>query len=275
VSPNARDRAHAKRRYVKRQANLAQKQQARRTRQQVGGASLAIVLVVFGVFALAKWNGSSTKKPASAASTPSATASATPTSSATSGAGACPKVTAKSVPKPQQFTSAPPKTLAADRTWTATVATSCGEMTFQLDGKKAPETVSSFIYLARKGFFDNTSCHRLTTTGIFVLQCGDPTGTGNGGPGYGYGIENAPASGDYPAGTIAMARTSDPKSNGSQFFLVYQDSKLPTDGGGYSIFGTITKGLDVVRNVAVGGAAGGSGDGAPNTPINITSVSVK
>jgi peptidyl-prolyl cis-trans isomerase B (cyclophilin B) len=273
VSPNARDRARAKRRYVKRQANLAQKQQARRTRQQIGGASLAIVLVVFGVFALAKWNSSSDKKATSAGTTPSASASATPSGSAT--AGACPKATAKTVAKPQQFSSAPPKALAAGRTWTATVATTCGEMTFQLDGKKAPQTVSSFIYLARKGFFDNTSCHRVTTTGIFVLQCGDPTGTGNGGPGYGYGIENAPASGDYPAGTIAMARTSDPKSNGSQFFLVYQDSKLPTDGGGYSIFGTITKGLDVVKNVAVGGAAGGSGDGAPNTPINITSVSVK
>jgi peptidyl-prolyl cis-trans isomerase B (cyclophilin B) len=275
VSPNARDRARAKRRYVKRQAKLAQRQQARRIRQQVGGASLAIVLVVFGVFALAKWNGSTSKKTPTAASTPSASTSATPSTSPTTSPspGACPTATAKTVAKPQQFSSPPPKTLAAGRTWTATVATTCGDMTFQLDGKKAPQTVSSFIFLARKGFFNNTTCHRLTTSGLYVLQCGDPTGTGNGGPGYGYGIENAPASGDYPAGTIAMARTSDPKSNGSQFFLVYQDSKLPTDGGGYSIFGTITKGLAVVKDVAIGGASGG--DGAPNTPINITSVSVK
>jgi peptidyl-prolyl cis-trans isomerase B (cyclophilin B) len=269
VSPNARDRARAKRRYVKRQAKLAQRQQARRTRQQVAGASVAIVLVVFGVFALAKWNASSSKKSTTAASTPSAssTASGTPTASA------CPTATTKPIASPAQFKTPPPKSLAADRTWTATVATTCGAMTFQLDGKKAPQTVASFIFLARKGFFDNTPCHRLTTTGIFVLQCGDPTGTGNGGPGYVFGIENAPKSGDYPAGTIAMARTSDPKSNGSQFFIVYQDSKLPTDGGGYSIFGTVSKGLQVVRNVAIAGAP--TGDGAPNSPINITSVSVK
>jgi peptidyl-prolyl cis-trans isomerase B (cyclophilin B) len=270
VSPNARDRARAKRRYVKRQAKLAQRQQARRTRQQMAGASLAIVLVVFGVFALAKWNGSSSnKKSPSAASTPGATStpSGTPTESA------CPKATTKPIASPQQFKTPPPKSLAADRTWTATVATTCGEMTFQLDGKKAPQTVASFIFLAQKGFFNNTPCHRLTTTGIYVLQCGDPTGTGNGGPGYGFGIENAPKTGDYPAGTIAMARTSDPKSNGSQFFIVYQASKLPTDGGGYSIFGTVSEGLQVVRDVAIGGSP--SGDGAPNSPINITSVSVK
>jgi peptidyl-prolyl cis-trans isomerase B (cyclophilin B) len=267
VSPNARDRARAKRRYEKRQAKLAQKRQVRRTRAQIAGASLAVVLVVVGVFALSKWGGSSPKKSTAASgSTPSATASAP--------AGVCPKVTAETVAKPQQWAKAPPKSLAADRTWKATVQTTCGPMTFTLDGKKAPQTVASFIFLARQGFFDKTTCHRLTTTSLFVLQCGDPTGTGSGGPGYGYGIENAPKTGDYPAGTIAMARTSDPKSNGSQFFLVYQDSKLPTDGGGYSIFGTISSGLDVVRNVAVGGATP-SGDGTPNSPINITSVSVK
>ncbi len=105
----------------------------------------------------------------------------------------------------------PPKSLAAGRTWTATVATTCGTMTFTLDGKKAPQTVASFIFLARKGFFDNTPCHRLTTSGLFVLQCGDPTGTGSGGPGYEFGIENAPATGDYPAGTVAMARETAPE----------------------------------------------------------------
>jgi peptidyl-prolyl cis-trans isomerase B (cyclophilin B) len=150
-------------------------------------------------------------------------------------------------------------------------------MTFTLDGKKAPQTVASFVFLARKGFFNKTTCHRLTTDGLYVLQCGDPTASGNGGPGYGFGIENAPADGKYPAGTIAMARTSDPKSNGSQFFLVYQDSTLPTDGGGYSIFGTVTTGLDVVTKVAASGAAAAdsTGNTPPNTPINITSVTVK
>jgi peptidyl-prolyl cis-trans isomerase B (cyclophilin B) len=266
VSPNARDRARAKRRYVKRQAKLAQKHHARRVRQQVIGAAVAVVLVVFGVFALTRLNSSPSKKTA----TPPA---ATPTSTASPTASACPKATTKPVAKPQQFKSAPPKSLAANRTWTATVATTCGTMTFTLDGKKAPQTVASFIFLARKGFFANTPCHRLTTSGLYVLQCGDPTGTGSGGPGYTFGIENAPSTGDYPAGTVAMARETAPNTNGSQFFIVYQDSKLPTDGGGYTIFGRVSSGLDVVKNVAVGGAP--SNDGAPNTPINITSVSVK
>jgi peptidyl-prolyl cis-trans isomerase B (cyclophilin B) len=270
VSPNARDRARAKRRYAKRQATLAQRAKARRTRQQVTAAVLSILVVVGGVFAVTRLVGSSSDKK-SASPAASSTPSDTPTGPT------CPKATADKVAKPQQFSKAPDKTLAAGRTWTASVATTCGPMTFDLDGAKAPQTVSSFIYLARKGFFNNTTCHRLVTTGIFVLQCGDPTATGNGGPGYGFGIENAPAGGDYPAGTIAMARTSDPNSNGSQFFLVFKDSKLPTDGGGYSIFGTVKTGLDVLTKVAASGAAeaDATGNTPPNTPINITSVTVK
>jgi peptidyl-prolyl cis-trans isomerase B (cyclophilin B) len=267
VSPKARDRARAKRRYAKRQATLAQRAKARRTRQQVTAAVLSVLVVVGGIFAVTRFVGGSsgTKK------------TSTPAASSTPTGATCPQATPAKVAKPQQFSKPPAKTLAAGRTWTASVATTCGPMTFELDGAKAPQTVSSFIYLARKGFFNNTTCHRLVTSGIYVLQCGDPTATGNGGPGYGFGIENAPASGDYPAGTIAMARTSDPKSNGSQVFLVYQDSKLPTDGGGYSIFGTVKTGLDVLTKVAAGGAAtaDATGNTAPNTPINITSVTVK
>jgi peptidyl-prolyl cis-trans isomerase B (cyclophilin B) len=278
VSPNARDRARAKRRYAKRQANLARKAQSRRTRQQVTAAVLGVLIVVAGVFGVSKLTGGSGKNSAKGStpgSSSSASASASPSSPAAS--GTCPKVTADKVAKPKQYSSPPPKTLAQGKTWTATVVTSCGTMTFTLDGAKAPQTVSSFIYLARNHFFDKTSCHRLVTSGIYVLQCGDPTGSGSGGPGYGFGIENAPADGKYPAGTIAMARTSDPNSNGSQFFLVYQESSLPTDGGGYSIFGRVSKGLDVVTKVAAGGAAAAdaTGNTAPNTPINITSVTVK
>jgi len=179
--------------------------------------------------------------------------------------------------KPQTFASAPSAALSEHATWDALIVTNCGDIRMKLDGRAAPQTVSSFVFLARKGFFDDSPCQRLTTSGIYVLQCGDPTGTGTGGPGYGFGIENAPASGDYPAGTIAMARTNDPNSNGSQFFLVYKDSKLPTDGGGYSIFGTVKSGLDVLTKVAASGAAAAdaTGNTPPNTPINITSVTVK
>jgi peptidyl-prolyl cis-trans isomerase B (cyclophilin B) len=270
VSPNARDRARAKRRYVKRQAKLAQRKQARRNRQQITAAVLGVVLVIGGVFAIAKLTSSPAKKK-------SAAPASTPAPTATSGAR-CPTVQPETVAKPEQFKAAPPKSLAAGHAWIATVDTSCGPMTFDLDGQHAPQTVASFIFLARKGFFNKTTCHRLTTTGLYVLQCGDPTGTGSGGPGYGFGIENAPKGGDYPAGTIAMARATSPTSNGSQFFIVYKDSQLPTTGGGYTIFGTLVNGQDVVTKVAGAGVAAGSstpGDGAPATPINITSVSVK
>lgn len=103
-----------------------------------------------------------------------------------------------------------------------------------MDAAKTPQTVNSFKSLADKGFFDNTKCHRLTTEGIFVLQCGDPEGTGKGGPGYTIADENLDALGKadqngqvvYPAGTVAMANTGQPGSGGSQFFLVYKDSPL-------------------------------------------------
>ena len=143
-----------------------------------------------------------------------------------------------------------------------------------LDGAKAPQAVSSAIFLSRNGFWNGTPCHRLVTSGIYVLQCGDPTGSGSGGPGYSFGpVENAPKDGVYPAGTVAMARTSDPNSNGSQFFIVYKDSQLPTDSGGYTVLGKVTSGLDVVQKVAAGGAEGGS-DGAPQRKVSIVSTAV-
>jgi peptidyl-prolyl cis-trans isomerase B (cyclophilin B) len=274
VSPNARDRARAKRRYVKRQANLAARQQARRRRAQVFGAVLGVVLIIGGVFALTKLTNSPKKKTPVAASTPAASASAS-ASPTTAVKGGCTPSTLKPVTSPQKFTTVPAKSLAQGRDWTATVATTCGTMTIHLDGKAAPQAVASFIFLSQKKFFTGTPCHRVTTSGLFVLQCGDPTGTGEGGPGYSYGVENAPKTGDYPAGTLAMANTGQPNSNGSQFFIVYKDTQLPTTGGGYTIFGTVTKGLDVVTKVAAAGVQGGGTDGAPATPISITGVSVK
>ncbi|MEJ7691232.1 MAG: peptidylprolyl isomerase [Nocardioidaceae bacterium] len=148
--------------------------------------------------------------------------------------------------------------MAEGATWVATVTTNCGDIELELDGAKAPQTVASFLQLSTDSFYDDTPCHRLTTDGIFVLQCGDPTGSGSGGPGYGYGIENAPKDGAYPTGTLAMARSSDPNSNGSQFFIVYQDTMLPVEGGGYTIFGKVTKGLDIVQSIADKGVDGGS-----------------
>ncbi|MGN6613286.1 MAG: peptidylprolyl isomerase [Angustibacter sp.] len=257
--PIDRDRERAKRRYAKRQAALQARAARQRRNQQVFGAVVAVLVVAAGAYLLTRLTGGDGSTPATATS-PSASASAsgspTPTRS------------------PQSFPSAPPKSLAAGAQWTAKLATSAGDITLQLDGKKAPQTVSSFVFLSQKSFYDDTTCHRLTTQGLYVLQCGDPTGTGTGGPGYQYGIENAPADGHYPAGTVAMARSSDPNSNGSQFFLVYKDTSLPTEGGGYTIFGKVTQGLDVLRQIAAAGTADGSGDGAPKQAVTIDSIKV-
>ncbi|SMF00947.1 peptidyl-prolyl cis-trans isomerase B (cyclophilin B) [Cellulosimicrobium cellulans J34] len=169
----------------------------------------------------------------------------------------------------------PPASAAEGREWTSTLTTSAGDITLTLDGTAAPQAVASFVALAESGYFDGTSCHRLTTSGIYVLQCGDPTGTGTGGPGYSFGpIENAPTDDVYPAGTVAMARQGgNAESMGSQFFLVYEDSTIPSDvAGGYTVFGTITSGLDVVQAVADAGTQDGSGDGSPATPVTIEGV---
>jgi peptidyl-prolyl cis-trans isomerase B (cyclophilin B) len=168
---------------------------------------------------------------------------------------------------------------AEGRTWTATLELCAGgtgsPVVLELDGAAAPQAVASFVSLAEQGYYDGTSCHRLTTSGIYVLQCGDPTGTGGGDPGYSYGpIENAPADDVYPAGTVAMARVGgDGESMGSQFFVVYQDSTIPSDAaGGYTVLGTVTSGLDAVQAVADAGVAGGAGDGAPASPVIIEGV---
>jgi peptidyl-prolyl cis-trans isomerase B (cyclophilin B) len=173
---------------------------------------------------------------------------------------------------PKSWKTAPPKTLADGRSWKLTLETTCGDVVATLAGAKAPQAVSSAIFLSRNGFWNGSPCHRLTTEGIYVLQCGDPTGTGTGGPGYSFGpVENAPKNGVYPAGTIAMARSQSTDSNGSQFFIVYKDSSLPAPG--YTVLGKITSGLDVVQKVADGSAQGGS-DGKPLRPVSIVSTSV-
>lgn len=166
-------------------------------------------------------------------------------------------------------------TPAPQDTFTALVETTCGTVTIELDGAAAPQTVSSFRFLAREGYWENSPCHRVTTDGIYVLQCGDPTGTGRGGPGYTFGIENPPTDGVYPRGTVAMARAVAPDSNGGQFFIVHQDTMLPVEGGGYSIFGRVTGGMDIIDHVARAGVDGGGADGIPAQPISITEVEVE
>ena len=168
-----------------------------------------------------------------------------------------------------------PSTTNVPRTGTqkVTMTTTSGVVEFTLDTAKAPCTVNSFTFLASKKYFDATPCHRLLASGVFVLQCGDPSGTGFGGPGYQFGTENLPSSSakpTYPKGTVAMAKGEAPDSTGSQFFLVYRDSAFPPD---YTIFGKITKGLDILEKVGAGGVTGEKQD-TPKTKVQISSVAV-
>ena len=142
----------------------------------------------------------------------------------------------------------------------------------ELDRAAAPCTVHSFESLARQGWYDDTTCHRLSTRGIFILQCGDPTGTGRGGPGYSFDDELTGRE-TYPAGTLAMAN-SGPDTNGSQFFLVYADTPLPP---GYTVFGRLDAvGVEAVAGIAAQGhdSSYGDGTGRPNAPATISAVAL-
>ena len=278
MSPIERDRAREKRRYEKYQTKLSMREVEARRNKQVLGIVLAVLLVIGGFVGVSLAMSKDSKTVASgqpigqASGQPTGQATPAPTTRAVSVAGctAPPKV-----PTDKRTGTLPDKKTAAGKTFIATVTTNCGVITIELDGTKAPQTVASFLSLAKTGYWADSPCHRLTTQGIFVLQCGDPTGTGGGTPGYGYGVENAPADFTFAPGTLAMARTSDPKSNGGQFFIVYKQTVLQ-DATGYSIFGKITSGMDIVDKIAAAGAtpADASGNTAPLQPISILKVDV-
>jgi len=246
-----REREYERRRYEKWQQRQA-KVRARRHRQRViAGSVVGALVVALGVTA--------------------AVALGRPTGTPVADDSPAPSTTpcVSDVPSPTASTgplSLPDPSVAEGRTWAGTLHLCQGDIGFELDGAAAPQAVANFVTLAQDGFFDGTKCHRLTTTGIYVLQCGDPTATGTGGPGYTWGpIENAPPDDVYPAGTIAMARQGgNGSSMGSQFFLVYQDSQIPSDeAGGYTVFGHITSGDDVLQAIADAGTVEGS-----QAPVN-------
>lgn len=170
-------------------------------------------------------------------------------------------------PNGKQWPAEPAMTIDPAAGYTATLETTCGTITLDLDAAAAPRTVNSFAFLSAEGYFDHTRCHRLTTEGIYVLQCGDPTATGTGGPGYRFDDENL-AGAVYPAGTVAMANAG-PGTNGSQFFLVHRDSQLPPN---YTPFGRVAEGMDALTNIANAGVAGGGGDGAPAAEVVVNAL---
>jgi peptidyl-prolyl cis-trans isomerase B (cyclophilin B) len=168
--------------------------------------------------------------------------------------------------------------LAESRVWTGSMNVGEATLELELDGVNAPQAVANFVSLSQSGFYEGVSCHRLVTDGIYVLQCGDPDGTGGGGPGYNFGpIENAPADDSYVTGSLAMARVGgDGSSMGSQFFIVYQDSRIPSDDvGGYTIFGKITSGLAGLEPVISAGVEGGATDGPPALETLLSAIELR
>lgn len=170
----------------------------------------------------------------------------------------------------------PDPATAAGRVFSGTLALGQGEIGVELDGNVAPQAAAVFASLAEEGFFAGKTCHRLTTSdNLGILQCGSADGAGGSDPGYQWGpVENPPADGRYPAGSIAVARGASTTSHGTQFFITYKDSRIPQDTGGYTIMGRVTSGLDVVQAIAEDGVDGGSEDGPPAVPVTIDSFTL-
>ena len=195
--------------------------------------------------------------------------------SVTASPSASPAYTA---PPGQNNGPVPDKGLAEGRTWTGTMLfNDVAAITFDIDGAAAPQAASAFIYLAQGEYYNDAApvCHRLTTSETAkLIQCGSLNGDGTGDIGWNFGpLENVPADGIYPAGTIAMARGADPYSQSTQFFITYADTVLDSSTGGYTVIGKVTGGLDqLVSQIASKGTADGGEDGAPAVEVKITSL---
>ena len=265
-----RQRKLARERHARQAARRAQRARTVRIRAIAAGGVCAVAAIGVGAYFLAGTGGGGS---------PAAAHSATPSASATSSAATvsepahhCTYTASGTAAREVSLPSSTPNYTAS---YQATITTNRGPIVISLLNSKATCTVNSFVHLAQQGYFTDTKCHRLTTASIFVLQCGDPTGTGTGtgGPGYVFASENLKGA-SYPAGTVAMANTGQPDSNGSQFFLVYKNTPLPAS---YTPFGTITQGLPILTAIAKAGSdnSNGSGDGHPKENVVIDSVTIR
>ena len=268
-----RQRKLARERYARQQARRSER--AHRTRQLTIIVGVCLAVVALGAAGYVAFSANSGKTNSAAAATPTATPTSVPTPSASPTPSTIAEPASHCVYTPSgtaaRKVGVPPvKPKYKGKSYLATIKTNQGKVVLALYNNKATCTVNSFLYLASKNYFSNTPCHRLTTTGIYVLQCGDPTGSGSGGPGYKFANENT-AGAQYTQGAVAMANAG-PGTNGSQFFLVYRNSTtLPAN---YTLFGKIVSGLGIIQNVAKAGSdnANGQGDGHPKQKVTIESV---
>lgn len=297
--PSNEQRRQAAKRKLERQLARRVERAKRRRLTAVIVTVVAVVLVVGGIYlvATAGHGGSPTAASSSSPATPT-------TQPPVTTHGACKYTTTPSAPAPAGKNvglPADPAKTPNTGTVQVTLHTSAGDIPMTMDRAQAPCTVQSMLHLVSTKFFDNTPCHRLTDypspNPLYVLQCGDPTGSGSGGPGYTIPDEKpkhlkaAPSTTPvpagqqapvvYPAGTLAMANSGQPNSGGSQFFLVYKDSQLPPD---YTVFGSVpAAGLTTLNKIAANGLTPGTdpnsgqgtpNDGKPKTPVTITSAAV-
>jgi cyclophilin family peptidyl-prolyl cis-trans isomerase len=258
MSKRSRDR-HLAKLAAQRQA---ERSAALRRRNRIVGVIAGVIAVVVAIVGLGLiLGGGDTTTTTGASATPSAspspspsaaagtkTGTVTPTAATENGAVACGAQAPPQADKPKpQFAGPSPRRIDTKATYRATMVTSCGSIVIELDAKRAPQTVNSFVFLAEKGYFDGQYFHRLDTS-IDVIQGGDPTGTGQGGPGYAIPDE---LKGDekYTPGTLAMANAG-PNTGGSQFFIITGPAGANLNSApNYTIFGHIVKGLDVAKRI--------------------------
>jgi peptidyl-prolyl cis-trans isomerase B (cyclophilin B) len=285
---NERQRRQARERYRRQQEQRAVRQRQVRKRWVTGICAVAAAGLIAGLLVVfLPGSGKNASASASKSPTPSNSASATAVAEP---AHHCTYTAATPVAKKVSFPPAAPDYTAS---YQATLHTNQGPITFDLLNSKATCTVNSFVHLAEAGYFNNTQCHRMLTSGIYVLQCGDAYATsttdlncsstskvGSGTPGYEYASENLTGA-KYPAATVAMANNGTATSNGSQFFIVFKDSTSGLNGSGspsYTPFATVSSGLDIVQNVAKGGYSctyAQAGGGPPKKKVIIDSVTIK
>jgi len=265
---------------------LAAEAKSTKRRKTIRNVVIVVVIaaVIIGIVALTSNNSKKTSNAAKTTTTTtagsttttapgvtSANKAAQATANAKAVAAGCPASTATTV-NTQKYASAPPMTIDSTKNYSATVVTTAGTFTIDLDAKAAPITVNNFVFLANKGYYHCVIFHRVIPN--FMDQTGDPTGTGSGGPGYTITDENPPkaanASDQYPVGSVAMANTGSPNSGGSQFFIVTgpEGQSLPNT---YALFGTVTSGLDVVKAINAQGSTAGV---PPDVTQRIISVTI-
>ena len=266
MAASSRSAREAKRRIQQMEAKreLRKEQEKRRRRDNILAVGAGTAAVVVGlVLQLTVFSSNPTEDEYAAAQAGLTTPSATPTPSPSN---------ADNIPKPET---------AAGQTFTGELKLNSGTLGVELDGTNASQAAAVFKSLADQNFYAGLNCHRLTTAETFgVLQCGSKAGDGSSDPSFTWGpLENTPPDNNYPAGTIAVARSGgNAYGNGTQFFIVYKDTVIPADAaGGYTVVGKVTSGLDVVANIAAAGLKPGDNatDGAPAEPVTIDSFSLK